>query len=79
MDELEIEVDPEGGAIVALVAEEVVNVTTDDGRLARVHLAHNNYLDRIKINIKLKPISLVSYLSLIRDINLESTKNIDKI
>jgi len=48
VDELEIEVDSEGGTVVALVAEEVVDVTADDGRLARVHFTNNNYLDRIR-------------------------------
>jgi hypothetical protein len=44
MDQLEVEVDAEGGAVLAAVAEEVVHVPSDDGRLATVHLTHDDHL-----------------------------------
>ena len=48
VDQLEAEVDAEGGAILAPVAEEVVHVATDKRRLAAVHLAHHNHLQQFR-------------------------------
>ena len=45
MDQLEVEVDAEGGAILATIAEEVVHVAADDGRFTAVHLTHDDDLE----------------------------------
>ena len=44
VDQLQAEVDAEGGAILAPVAEEVMNVATDERGLAAVHLADDYHL-----------------------------------